>query len=107
MAKHLIEFPSDGGGRVVVEMEESLSGTVPATTAGEIAERLDQSFDSVVQGIRPIAGAILQTLTDLGPNNVTVEFGIKFSAKAGVVIASAASEGHCKIPLAWEKPSTS
>lgn len=107
MAKHLVEFPTEGDGHVVVEMEETLSGPVPATAAGEIAERLDQNFETVAQGIKPIARAILRTLKDLGPETVAVEFGIKFSAKAGVVLASAASEGHCRITLSWKRPATS
>jgi len=106
MVKHLVEFPTEGGGNVVVEMEESLSGPVPAATPGEIAERLNQNFETVARGIKPIARTIMSTLTDLGPEAVAVEFGIKFSAKAGVVVASAATEGHCKVTLSWNRPST-
>jgi hypothetical protein len=104
MAKHLIEFPIEKGGRVVVEMDETLSGPVPATTAGQIAEKASENFEEVVTGIKPLARTILDQLTVLGPEATIVEFGIKFSAKAGVVLASAASEGHCKVTLSWKKP---
>jgi len=41
----------------------------------------------------------------LAPESVSVEFGIKFSAQAGVVLAASAVEGNCKITLSW-KPKT-
>lgn len=107
MPTQLIEFPmEDGDGRVVVEMDPTLSGPIPAASPGEIAGRAATTMEEAAAGIRPIARAILNQLTELGPQAVTVELGIKFSAKAGVVLASAASEGHCKVTLSWDKPPT-
>ena len=32
---------------------------------------------------------------------IGVEFGIKLTATAGVVLAKASTEGHCKIAIKW------
>lgn len=98
----LVEFATDGG-RVFVEVEGQLEGPMPASP-GTIAAKASESFEDAVAGIRPIAEAILAQVRELGPAEATVEFGIKFTAKAGVVIASASTEGHCKICLKWNKP---
>jgi len=103
MPDYLVEFPTEGGGRIVVEMDRNLAGPIPAATPGGIAERVKVTFEEVAAGIKPLARTILSQLTDLGPQALTVEFGVKFSAKAGVVLASAASEGHCKVTLNWNK----
>lgn len=98
----LVEF-ANGGGRVVVEIEDQLAGPLPAS-AGSVAGKATESFEEAVAGIRPIAEAVLAQVRELGPAEATVEFGIKFTAKAGVVLAAASTEGHCKISLKWTKP---
>jgi hypothetical protein len=107
MPEYLVEFPTEGGGRIVVEMDRNLAGPIPASTPGEIAERVKTTFEEVATGMKPLAQTILNQLTDLGPQALTVEFGVKFSAKAGVVLASAAGEGHCKVTLNWNKGTSS
>jgi hypothetical protein len=102
MQTALIEFQADGG-PVVVEVEASLVGPRPAA-AGEIAARASKSFAEALAGIKPIAEAMIKQLADLGPAEAKIEFGVKFTAKAGVVLASAESEAHCKITLGWIKP---
>jgi len=98
----LIEFTNNGG-RVVVEVEDQLAGPLPASP-GTVTGKATESFEEAVAGIRPIADAVLAQLRELGPAEATVEFGIKFTAKAGVVLAAASTEGHCKISLKWTKP---
>ena len=100
----LVEFPLEqGGGRVVVEVEDSIAGPARVARAGEVAEKAAQTFEDAADGIRSIARTVLDRLVDLGPQTVVVELGVKFSATAGVILAKAASEGNCKITLTWTK----
>ena len=99
----VVEFESDHG-PVRVDVEELGSGSLPAAGGGKAFGRAEASFEAAVAGIRPIASAVLAQLKDLGPTEATVEFGVKLTAKAGVILASAASEGHCKISLEWTMP---
>jgi deoxyhypusine synthase len=93
-----------GEGDVVVEMEDDAAGPVRAARLGEIAVTAKQSFEEVAAGVRPIVETILSHLRDLGPEAVTIEFGIKFGTEAGVILAKAAAEGTCKVTFTW-KPS--
>jgi Trypsin-co-occurring domain 1 len=39
----------------------------------------------------------------MAPDEFTVEFGVKLSAKAAVVIASATTDANFKVTLKWKK----
>ncbi|MEK6320542.1 MAG: CU044_2847 family protein [Acidobacteriota bacterium] len=104
--KRLIEFPIEDGSTILVEVDEpEAEGTVRVARLGEIAERASQSFESALEGIRPAASAIVAKLSDLRipPDQVGVEFGLKFGAKAGAFFASADTEANFKVTLTWKR----
>lgn len=103
--KRLVEFPLQDGGVVVVEIDkpETKGGPVRGLGGGEVMDRAKQTFEAALEKIRPVAGAIITQLRDLSepPDKVKVEFGVKMSAEAGAVIASAGVEGNYKVTLTW------
>ena len=103
--KRLVEFPQEDGTSVVVEIDDSMpeGGVVRAARPGEIAERASQTFEAALSKIKPMAGAIFTTLKDLAqcPEQIQVEFGVKITASAGAVLASAGVEGNYKVTLTW------
>ena len=103
--KRLIEFPQEDGTSMVVEIDDSMpeGGVVRAARPGEIAERASQTFEAALSKIKPMAGAIFTTLKDLAqcPEQIQVEFGVKITASAGAVLASAGVEGNYKVTLTW------
>ena len=103
--KRLVEFPQEDGTSVVVEIDDSMpeGGVVRAARPGEIAERASQTFEAALSKIKPMAGAIFTTLRDLThcPEQIQVEFGVKITASAGAVLASAGVEGNYKVTLTW------
>jgi len=101
--ERLVRFPLEGGGSVVVQVDERQSGPVPAASPGEFAAKAKITFEQAVSHLRPIAEAVIQQVKDLGPQKVEIELGISFSAEAGVVLAKTAAEGSCKVTLAWQK----
>ncbi|MGV9694432.1 CU044_2847 family protein [Streptomyces sp. NPDC003470] len=54
--------------------------------------------------IRPAVEAVADSVRGLAnrPDTVSVEFGIKLSAEAGVVVARAASEANFAVHLEWD-----
>jgi hypothetical protein len=98
----LIEVPFDDGGYVVVEMDDAASGVVKAGRTGEIAGRATQSLESALDSVAPAARAVLAKVREARPQQVTVEFGIKLSAEAGVVITRTSGECNFKVILRWE-----
>jgi hypothetical protein len=104
--KRLIEFPMEGQGSVIVEVDEPESeGVVRAARPGEIAEKATQTFESALDRIKPAAAAVIAKLRDLSdlPDEVGVEFGIKLGAKAGAFLASVDSEANFKVTLTWRR----
>ncbi|GCB46581.1 CU044_2847 family protein [Streptomyces sp. NL15-2K] len=66
-----------------------------------VADSLRQAVDRV----RPAAQDVLNSLRAMpeAPDRVALEFGVKLSADAGVVLARASSEAHFKVLLEWER----
>ena len=107
--KHLIAFPTEDGGAIVVEVEEGPGpGTVRVSRPGEIAERAQETFETALGSVRSAAEAMLAKLSDLSepPDEVTVKFGVTLSAQAGAVIASTDAAANFAVTLKWRrKPS--
>jgi hypothetical protein len=104
--KRIVEFPLDGGGSVLVEVDEpEHGGTVRAARPGEVAEMAEKSFQQALGTIGPAAEIILAKLGDLSepPDQAVVEFGVKLSGTLNAVIASAVSEANFKVALTWKR----
>jgi hypothetical protein len=103
--KRLVEFPLEDGSSLLVEVDEPVpeGGVVRAARPGEVAEKATQTFEAALAKIKPMAGAIFTTLQDLAqcPEQIQVEFGVKITASAGAVLASAGVEGTYKVTLTW------
>jgi hypothetical protein len=102
--KREVEFKHRNGVIVVEVDQTAVRGDQLGAVEGTVA-KAKQSFEEAASGIRPIAEAILGQVSALGPESVSVEFGIKFSAQSGVILASCAVEGNCKIMLSWKPKS--
>ncbi|MGA9771596.1 MAG: CU044_2847 family protein [Blastocatellia bacterium] len=105
--KKLVEFPFDDGTTMFVEVEDPVTnvGTVRGAHPVELAEKAKQTFEASLEKIKPTASAIIAKLRELSdqPEQVAVEFGIKLSAAAGVVIASTGVEANFKVTLTWKR----
>ena len=105
--KRLVEFPLEGGGSVLVEVDEpgAEAGTVRVARPGEIAEKARASFEEAVGQVRPAAESIIAKLRDLSdpPDQIEVEFGLKLSAQAGAFIAAAGVEGTYRGKMTWKR----
>ena len=103
--KRLVEFLQEDGTSLVIEVDDPApdGGVIRAARPGEVAEKASQTFQAALSKIKPMAGAIFTTLQDLVqcPEQIQVEFGVKITASAGAVLASAGAEGHYKVTLMW------
>lgn len=104
--KRLVEFPQEDGTSLLVEVDEPVpeGGVVRAARPGEVAEKASQTFEAALAKMKPMAGAIFTALQDLAqcPEQIQVEFGVKMTANAGAVLASAGVEGTYKVTLTWK-----
>ncbi|MFF4249513.1 CU044_2847 family protein [Streptomyces sp. NPDC001822] len=92
------------GTSVRVELADGESGfdrvgRGPGGLARSSAETLQEALDHV----RPALDTVANTVRELAhrPDTVSVEFGIKLAAEAGVVVAKAASEANFTVTLEW------
>lgn len=112
MTRGLVEYRLGGepGETVLVEVDDPvvegsgeeraafLSWKKPAIAQ----ESLDDAIERSMPAARTLVGK-LRSLVD-APDELTVEFGIKLTASAGAVLASAAVEANYTVTMMWKGP---
>jgi YbbR domain-containing protein len=98
--EQVLQFEA-GGGAVLVEVTDDEPGIERAARVDGVVVKARQSLESAMDQIRVIANAALGKLQDLAqqPEQVEVEFGVRFNAEAGAVIARTQAEGHLQDKL--------
>ncbi len=78
---------------------------MPAGLSGDVAGKVCQTFEVALEKAKPAASALIAQFRDLidPPDEIEVEFGIKLSAGAGAVLASAGGEANYKMTLTWKR----
>ena len=101
MAK-IVEFEFEDGGTIRIEATASLD-EFEAQPAGvsDLIQKASEKFEEALAVITPTVKALLRMLHDIGPSEIGIEFGVKVSADAGVLIARAGTEANFKVSLKW------
>ncbi len=97
-------------GAVVVEVDSREPGFQSISRSpGELIHDAKGRFEDALDNVRDAAVAALKTFRDevLDPDGVEIEFGVKFNAEAGAVIAKTSAEGHLSVKLTWSRTSES
>jgi hypothetical protein len=101
---YLAGFELSPGRDVLVEVDSTEDGFEPLGSIDDGIVRAAVGFSDRLDSIRD---AVTETLTQLGeklnPDEITVSFGIKFSAQAGAVIAKTSLEGNLGVQMVWHK----
>ncbi len=71
----------------------------PGEEAIDVRERFEEALDKV----RSVVVSALRTSCDksLNPDEVPPEFGVRFNASAGAVMAKPSGEGYFTVKLVW------
>lgn len=105
--KRLVEFPLEGGGSFLVEVDEPSSpgGITRAARTDGIPEKAKQTFEAGLDKVRSMASVLLEKLRALAdsPDEVEVEFGVKMNSEMGAIIAKAGVEAHYRVTLKWKR----
>ncbi|MGV9386817.1 CU044_2847 family protein [Nonomuraea sp. NPDC003707] len=105
---YYVRMPVEGSAEAVL-IEVSANGEgdelVRAAQPGAVIDRVGESVQAAVAKLRPAVAAVTEQLTKMPtrPDHITVEFGIKFTAELGAVIANAGSEASFGITMTWDK----
>ncbi len=103
---HLIEFPLDSGGSVLVEATERTAGPVTRGLKGpDVVERAHQTFEEAFHRVRPAVDAALAQLRGLAarPDEVRIDFALTLHAEAGAFIAAVGSTANFAVALTWRR----
>ncbi|WP_438827889.1 CU044_2847 family protein [Streptomyces tropicalis] len=99
----MIEFRTADDTVVRVEAADEETGSQLVARGPDGAVRATRTFEHALDGVRSAAEAALRVFRDgsLRPDSVNIEFGVKFSAEAGALIARSTVEGQLVVKLSW------
>ena len=99
----LLRWKTDDG-PVVIEVDSRDSGfSSISRKPGEEIIDVKESFEGALDKVRAAAVSALKAFRDksLAPDQVTLEFGVKFNVSAGALIAKTSTEGNLTVKLTW------
>jgi hypothetical protein len=102
----LVEFTVGHDGAAIFEVPSggAARGTAPASRRGDaLIVESGRSLEQVVGTIRPVIGVMLDAVKDMGPQEVTVECGVKLSVSAGAIVASGSADSHFILTCKWNR----
>ena len=104
-----VEYDVGGGKSIIIEVEDSTPGMVPAAAHGDLVAKSKQGFEQALETIGPIAEKLLDKLGEITrvPDEIGIEFGLKLGFQAGAVIASGSTEANFKVSLTWKRETAS
>lgn len=103
---YMVEFEVGEAESVFVEIAgDPPAGPELASRGGVLVEKAETSFAEAIDRLKPTLETIIDRIEGLArrPDDVTVELGVKLSAKAGAVIASTDAEANLKLALTWRR----
>ena len=106
--KKRLSFLLDNDEEIVVEVEETGGGMERVGRGGDRdVESTGRRFADALAGIRPAAQTVLDTFRELNtPDEINLEFGMTFDAKAGAIFTSVGTAASLKVSLKWKNPKT-
>jgi hypothetical protein len=106
-ANEQITFTPDEETTIIVEFPEKRGFRESSLSPEELAKKSMEAIKTAMQSIYRMSRqtvAMLKTIPSTErPSQAEVEFGIKFDAEAGAVLAKAGVEANINIKLVWEK----
>lgn len=110
MVRQLVEFPLQGGGSVLVQVDDGAPGDVTrgwGDRDNRVVEQAQQSFEQAVARVQPAIQGLLGQLRSVAeaPEQIEVEFGLQLSAEVGAFVAGASTTGNFKVSMTWRRSS--
>jgi hypothetical protein len=101
----ILAFDTADGDSIKVEVDDSRGGPHRVSRDGQVIEA-GRRLEDVLQQVGPTVRTVLASLTGLAADEREIEFGIKLTAEAGVLVAKTALEGNFVLRLKWASSSS-
>ncbi len=97
-----LRFPLSQGGFVLVDVPVDPKVVRAGTPADRVATAT-RSLQEVLEPIRNAADDTLTTLRELSssPTRIEIQFGVRLTAEANAVLATAGAEATLQVTLVW------
>ncbi|WP_157878310.1 CU044_2847 family protein [Streptomyces torulosus] len=105
----LVEFATEGGGTVLVEVSDQSAGVVTrGRRKPSVSERAQRSFEDAIGRVQPAMHAVVGRVQAAAqsPDEIQVEFGLNMHAEAGAFIAAAGATANFTVTLTWYRNGT-
>ena len=111
MAQSLIEITMADNSKLYIETTGFMSSgsedplLVPAASENSVVKRTEELLRKSFTQIKDFSDSIAASIKNstVCPQEFELEFGVKFSADAGIVISSLSSEANITIRMKWTK----
>ena len=104
---NLIEISLDENTKIYIESATSdiFDGRQfkDVRNSGGIITKANDYFEEALNQIKVFANGVASSVKELSssPNEIELEFAVKFAAEAGIVVTSLSSEANITIKLKW------
>lgn len=105
----LLKFSTSDAEEFFIEINDSANEVTMRHNSGNADDRnliqnTHVTFEKALKPLKEISNTIISSVKEVinSPNEIEVELNLKFTARAGIILASVDSEAHLKITLKWE-----
>ncbi|KUN06180.1 hypothetical protein AQI95_14900 [Streptomyces yokosukanensis] len=100
----VVSFAGPDGSCLNVEVADEASGLERISRDPDGTARAGRHLMDALAQARPAITSVIDSVRELGPDGYEIEFGLKFNAETGVVIAKTTVEGHFVVKVNWTRP---
>ncbi len=105
---NIVKVSTADEGAVYFEVDEvAASGPQQVARGGHVMAELDERLTDALASVQPAARSIIEALSELEPEELSVEFGLKLDATLGAVVAKTGVSGHFTVKLTVRRPHSS
>ncbi|MGW4513002.1 CU044_2847 family protein [Streptomyces sp. NPDC004393] len=93
----------DGEGSAVFEVEPGLGGSDLELAADDgLVARAQTSLREALDRVRPALSQVSETVRELKPDEMEIQFGLKIGGESGVIIAKGTTEVNFAVRVVWK-----
>lgn len=100
-----MEYRLKSGESILINVEDTTPKKEITKAKREgVPEKITTTFDEALDKIKPTAATIIEKFRDLSdkPDEVQVEFGLKLTTNANILITSGGLEANFNVTLTWK-----
>lgn len=102
--KKILQYEAEDGTPLLIEVNDTVTEATRGTDERGIIQSAKESFDKALKPLKDVSNSIVNCIKDIAhsPEEVEVELGLKFTAKAGIILTSLDSEAHLRVVFTWK-----